>query len=171
MIHFEDLNTDCGGPKHSWKQKIQWRNHNFSESLAPNKFADKSNRMRRGFQKNRAERGLFFAVPPAIFWKRDISSASEKTFPGFWGYLLNSLQKRGVLVHSNSLTSKLYYHAPWVVISRIWKTFCQTSSGLGTGQRTFLLMARQQSHTNVKGLGPCWRRPQGHYFSVTKTLS
>jgi len=100
MIHFEDLNADCGGPKHSWKQKIQWRNHNFSESLAPNKFADKSNRMRRGFQKNRAERGLFFAVPPAIFWKRDISSASEKTFPGFWGYLLNSLQKRGVLVHS-----------------------------------------------------------------------
>ena len=30
-------------------------------------------------------------------------------------------------------TTKLYHYPSWAVISRIWKSFCQTSSGLGTG--------------------------------------
>jgi len=43
---------------------------------------------------------VFFAVSAAKFWERDMSSASEKAFPNFFGryfWLLNSLQKRGVL--------------------------------------------------------------------------
>ena len=43
--------------------------NNFSESLAP----------------NRAERGFFFPVSAAKFGKRDINSASERAFPGFFG--------------------------------------------------------------------------------------
>jgi len=30
-------------------------------------------------------------------------------------------------------STKLYHYPSWAVISRIWKSFCQTSSGLGTG--------------------------------------
>ena len=30
-------------------------------------------------------------------------------------------------------TTKLYHYPSWAVISRIWKKFCATSSGLGTG--------------------------------------
>ena len=37
-------------------------------------------------------------------------------------------------------STKLYYYPSWAVISRIWKKLCQTSSGLGTGKHTYLLM-------------------------------
>jgi len=47
------------------------------------------------------------------------------------------------------------------------ESFWQISSVLGTGKHTYLLMVLQQRHTNMKG--PCWRRPQGHYFSITKS--
>ena len=56
----------------------------------------------------------FLTALAAKFWKQDISSASERAFPGFflrYFWLLNSLQKaqlspkRGVLVHKHSLAS------------------------------------------------------------------
>ena len=37
-------------------------------------------------------------------------------------------------------------------ISKIWKTFCQTSSGLGTVFNTYLLMFGQQRHMNMNDL-------------------
>jgi len=40
---------------------------------------------RSAVSKNRAERGFFFAASAAKFWKRDISSASESAFLGFFG--------------------------------------------------------------------------------------
>jgi hypothetical protein len=38
--------------------------------------------------KNRAIRGFFVAASAAKLSKRDISSASERAFPGFWGNTL-----------------------------------------------------------------------------------
>jgi len=38
------------------------------------------------------------------------------------------------------------------IISKMWKTFCQTSRGLGTVFNTYLLMFGQQHHTNVNDL-------------------
>jgi len=39
---------------------------------------------RSAVSKNRAERGFLFAASAAKFWKHDISSASERAFPGFF---------------------------------------------------------------------------------------
>ena len=49
------------------------------------------------------------------------------------------------------------------------ENFYQISSVLDTGIHTYLPMVLQQRHTNING--PCWRRPQGHYFSITKSLN
>jgi len=59
------------------------------------------------YSKNHAERGLFVAASAANFWKRDISSASERAFPGGLAiFLVAQLPpKKGVLVHKNSLAS------------------------------------------------------------------
>jgi len=123
----------------------------------------------------------------ANFGKWDISSALKRAFPGVLSDSFGcwTPSKRGILVHKDSLfrcpqTTNLYYYPSWVVISRIWKTFCQTSSGLGTGQHMYLLiMVGQGCHTNVKShcwrrpkvKSHCWRRPKGlwHHFSITKT--
>ena len=118
-----------------WSRGVVSEEKNFSESLAPNWFGNKSiiSMAHSAVSKNRAV--FLFAAPAAKFWKPDISSTLEKAFAKFWRsfWMLNSLPKRSVLVHKNSLAPKLYHYPSWVVISRIWKTFCQTSSGLGTG--------------------------------------
>ena len=46
-----------------------------------------------------------FVASAAKFWKRDISSASERVFPGFVGHFFGCSipSKRGVSVHKNSL--------------------------------------------------------------------
>jgi len=63
------------------------------------------------------QRCCLFTAPTVEFWKRDISSTS------FFGDLCGcwTPSKSGVLVHKNSITSKLYHYQSWVVISRIWK--------------------------------------------------
>ena len=61
--------------------------------------------------KNRAERDFFLAASTAKFWKRDISTASERAFPDFFGDIFgcSTPSKRGVLVHTRiySLALKL----------------------------------------------------------------
>jgi len=54
-----------------------------------------------------ARSAVFFFAVVAKFWKRDISSASESAFPGFFGEIFggSTLLKRDVLVHKNSLAS------------------------------------------------------------------
>jgi len=65
---------------------------------------------KRGFKKPRRA-GFFFAAPAANFWKRDIGSALERAFPGGFGHVSGywTPPKKDVLVHKNSLFSKLYY--------------------------------------------------------------
>jgi len=62
---------------------------------------------------------LFFTAPAAESWKRNISSVSEKAFPDFLAILLlllNSIKRRGVLIHKNSLAScVLPNKAIWVL--------------------------------------------------------
>jgi len=62
--------------------------------------------VKRDFKKPRGTR-FFFAPSAAKFWKHDISSASKRTFPGFFAFFLvaQPSPKRGVLVHKNSLAS------------------------------------------------------------------
>ena len=54
----------------------------------------------------KTERSVVFAFlePAAIFWKRVIISTSERAFQGDF-LLLDSLKKRGVFTHKNSLSS------------------------------------------------------------------
>jgi len=58
---------------------------NFSESLAPNYFEliNKQKPRKVRFSKTARSAVLFFAASAAKFSKRDISSASERAFPGF----------------------------------------------------------------------------------------
>jgi len=52
---------------------------------------------------NRAKYDMFFAAPAAKFWKRDINSASEREFLGFFGdFLVAELaHKKVFLLHKN----------------------------------------------------------------------
>jgi len=56
--------------------------NNFSSSLTPNWFIN-YNRAKRGFKKPRRARFSFCGA--AKFWKHDISTSSERAFPGLFG--------------------------------------------------------------------------------------
>jgi len=74
-------------------------------------------------------RFLFLAASAAKFWKREISSTSERAFPDYFGHVFgcSTPSKRGALVHKNALTSvngivTASSHALWRVLSNkvIW---------------------------------------------------
>ena len=103
-------------------------------------------------------------IIPSLILHGTGCSASERAFPGSFGNIFgcSSLSK-----HKNSLAS----------CQR-----CRQSVGLWSaeygkilsdfkwaGHRLAHIFADQQGHTNVKS--HCWRRPQGHFFFVTKILS
>jgi len=67
---------------------------------------------------------------------------ARKGYCVWGGYFVSSWSVSG--------TTKLYHYPSCAVISRIWKKFHQTSSGLGIRQHTYLLMVSQLLHTNVK---------------------
>jgi len=83
------------------------------------------------FQKTERSTVIFWGASPK-FSKPHISSSSESVFFGVWGDFWGRWIpfKRGICLYKNSLASKLFHHPSWVVISRIWKTFCKTSSGV-----------------------------------------
>ena len=135
------------------------------------------------------------AASAAKFWKRVISNASEEHFRGFWAiFLVAQLSpKRRIFVHKNSLWHLLLVngvvtassHALWRVLSNIviwlrshfWVDTPQINTLEGDSVLSKLVVCSPPSRSRRPRLGlcqrkrfrHCWRRPQGHYFLITKT--